>query len=93
MEHNPTANELDLIQVIDNADDFVQILGVSPNEDEEEIEVASVELDGGESFFIDVDDEPLLGADDHQEVIDIHENASLEDSFDADVLADVADIV
>ena len=82
MEQNPTTNELDLIQVIDETDDLVQILGETPDEDNEEIEVTSVEFDGGESFFIDVDDEPFLSEEDY-----------IENTFDSIDSADGADVI
>lgn len=90
MEQNPIANELDLFPGIDDANDFVQILGVTPSEDDEEIEVTSIEFDGGESFFIDVDEEPLLSEEDHQEMISINEEDSIEDTFDSNDYADGA---
>lgn len=93
MEQNPEANELDLVQVIDDKDDFVQILGVTPDEDSGDIEVSSVEFDEGESFFIDVDDESFIDAEDGQEMMDIPEVVSSEDSFDSDDIADSADVI
>lgn len=89
MEQNPGTNELDLIQVITGEDDFVQILGVTPNEDGGEIEVTAIEFDEGESFFIDVDDDPLVGFEDNQEMMDTHEDYSSEDSFESEDIADV----
>ena len=93
MEQSPEANELDLIQVIDGEDDFVQILGVTPDEDGGEIEVTAVEFDEGESFFIDVDDDPLLDMQDHQELIDINEDLSSDDSIDAGDNSEAADMI
>lgn len=93
MEHNPEANELDLIKVLDGEDDFVQILGVTPNEEGGEIEVTAVEFDEGESFFIDVDDESFIDAEDGQEMMDVPEVVSSEDSFDSDDIADSADVI
>ena len=93
MEQNPEANELDLIQVLDGEDDFVQILGVTPDEDGGEIEVTAVEFDEGESYFIDVDDDPLLDMQDHQDLIDINEDLSSDDSIDAGDNSEAADMI
>ena len=64
MEHNPNGiSESEFIDVLGNEDDFVQILGVTPP-DGSEIEVTSVELDDGESFLIEIDeDTPFEDAD------------------------------
>lgn len=57
MEHNPNGiSESEFIDVLGNEDDFVQVLGVTPP-DGSEIEVTSVELDDGESFLIDIDED------------------------------------
>lgn len=93
MEQNPEANEQDLIQVIDGEDDFVQILGVTPDEDSGEIEVTAVEFDEGESFFIDVDDSPLFDMENHQELVDINEDLSSDDSIDAGDNSEAADMI
>ena len=52
-------HDADLIQVIDEADDLVQVLGVVPSEEDGEIPVQSVELEDGSSVFIDVDEENI----------------------------------
>lgn len=44
-----------LVQVFEEQDDYVQILGVDPDGGSEDVEVASLDLDGGESVFIDID--------------------------------------
>lgn len=64
MEHNPNViSEPEFIDVLGNEDDLVQILGVTPS-DGSEIEVTSVELDDGESFLIEIDeDSPSEDAD------------------------------
>jgi hypothetical protein len=50
-------HDADLVQVIDETDDLVQVLGVVPSEDNGEIAVQSVEMDEGASVFIDVDED------------------------------------
>ena len=68
-------HDADLVQVIDETDDLVQVLGVAPSEEDGEIAVQSVEIDDGASVFIDVDeDNPEV------ESPDIIESA--EDHFD-----------
>lgn len=68
-------HDADLVQVIDETDDLVQVLGVVPSEEDGEIAVQSVEIDDGASVFIDVDeDNPEV------ESPDIIESA--EDQFD-----------
>lgn len=52
-------HDADLIQVIDETDDLVQVLGVVPSEEDGEIPVQSVELEDGSSVFIDVDEESI----------------------------------
>ena len=93
MEQTPEANELDLIQVIDGENDFVQILGVLPNEDGSEIEVSAVEFEEGDSFFIDVDDNLSFDIKDGQEMIDTHEDVSSDNSFESDDIADATDVI
>ena len=57
MEHNPNGiNETEFIEVLGNEDDFVQILGVTPPSDGNEIDVSSAGFDEGDSFLIDIDD-------------------------------------
>ena len=48
--------EIDYVTVIDDTDDFVQILGVNQEDDDNEIEVSLVDIDGADSIFIDVED-------------------------------------
>lgn len=93
MEQTTESNELDLIQVIDGEDDFVQILGVLPNEDGSEIEVSAVEYDEGDSFFIDVDDNLSIDIEDGKEMIDVHENVSSDNSFESDDTAGAAEVI
>ena len=50
-------HDADLVQVIDETDDLVQVLGVVPSEEDGEIAVQSVEIDDGASVFIDVDED------------------------------------
>ena len=92
MEQKTEANEVDLIQVIDGEDGFVQILGVLPNENGSEIEVSAIDFDEGESFFIDVDDN-LHDIEDGQEMIDVNDGVSLDNSFESDDIADATDVI
>ena len=48
--------EIDYVTVVDDTDDFVQILGVNQEDDDNEIEVSLVDIDGADSIFIDVED-------------------------------------
>mgnify|MGYP003509346862 FL=1 len=48
--------EIDFVTVIEDSDDFVQILGVSSEGDDNEIEVSFVEIDGDDSIFVDIED-------------------------------------
>lgn len=73
--------EPDLVKVIEDNDDFVQILGVNPSDVEDEVEVTSVEIDGDNSIFINIDEDSL--ADSPQEDLDqslvLNENPSSDD--------------
>ncbi len=53
-------HEADLIQVFDETDDLVQVLGVVPSEEDEEIPVQSVELGDDSSVFIDVEEDNIV---------------------------------
>lgn len=48
--------EIDYVTVIDDTDDFVQILGVNQEDGDNEIEVSLVEIDGADSIIINVED-------------------------------------
>lgn len=48
--------EIDFVTVIEDSDDFVQILGVSSEGDDNEIEVSFVEIDGDDSIFVDIEE-------------------------------------
>ena len=50
-------HDADLIGVINESerDDLVQVLGVVPSENEDEIMVRGIEIDDGNSIFIDVE--------------------------------------
>lgn len=48
--------EIDFVTVIEDPDDFVQILGVSSEGDDNEIEVSFVEIDGDDSIFVDIEE-------------------------------------
>ena len=74
-------HDADLIQVIDETDDLVQVLGVVPSEDDGEIPVQSVELEDGSSVFIDVDEEGIET--DSLDDVDIQENHN-DDLLDSD---------
>ena len=78
MGHNPNViSESEFIDVLGNEDDLVQILGVTPF-DGSEIEVTSVELDDGESFLIEIDeDSPSEDAD-----VLVNDEGLAEDSSD-----------
>ena len=78
-------HDADLVQVIDETDDLVQVLGVVPSEDDEEIAVQSVELDDGASVFIDVDEEtPEVEAPDYIETAEDHfgDSSSIDNPID-----------
>ena len=49
-------HEIDYVTVIDDTDDFVQILGVNQEDGDNEIEVSLVEIDGADSIIINVED-------------------------------------
>ena len=49
-------HEIDDVTVIDDTDDFVQILGVNQEDGDNEIEVSLVEIDGADSIIINVED-------------------------------------
>ena len=68
--------EIDYVQVIDDTDDFVQILGVNQDDADNEIEVSLVDIDGADSVFIDVED------------IDGYEDVNEFDSYNDDSLND-----
>lgn len=68
--------EIDYVQVIDDTDDFVQILGVNQDDVDNEIEVSLVDIDGADSVFIDVED------------IDGYEDVNAFDSYNDDSLND-----
>lgn len=74
-------HDADLIQVIDETDDLVQVLGIVPSEDDGEIPVQSVELEDGSSVFIDVDEEGIET--DSLDDVDIQENHN-DDLLDSD---------
>lgn len=74
-------HDADLIQVIDETDDLVQVLGVVPSEDDGEIPVQSVELEDGSAVFIDVDEESIET--DSLDNVDIQENDN-DDLLDSD---------
>ena len=75
--------EADLIEVVDDSelDDFVQVLGVIPSDDDDEIVVQRVELDDGESVFIDVDEDLNCQELDTSEIIDTDDGQTY-DSLD-----------
>lgn len=64
--------EADLIEVVNDSelDDLVQVLGVVPSDDDDEIMVQSVEIDDGDSVFIDVDEDLNYQEMDTGEIID-----------------------
>lgn len=68
--------EIDYVTIIDDTDDFVQILGVNQEDGDNEIEVSLVEIDGADSIFIDVED------------IDGYEDVNEFDSYNDDSLND-----
>lgn len=71
--------EEEFVQIIDDDEGVVQVLGYEPSTSEEgEIEVSSFELDGDSAVIIDIDDEPS---------VDFAEDTSSEtdiDTFTAD---------
>lgn len=93
MEQNPDTNELDIIHVVEDTDDLVQILGVTPDEDAGEVEVTSVEFDNGDSFFINIDEDMSEGDDGFYETIDSNDNVLSDDSFGIEDSADAADVI
>ena len=68
--------EIDYVTVIDDTDDFVQILGVNQEDGDNEIEVSLVEIDGADSIIINVED------------VDGYEDVNEFDSYDDDSLND-----
>lgn len=68
--------EIDYVTVIDDTDDFVQILGVNQEDGDNEIEVSLVEIDGADSIIINVED------------IDGYEDVNEFDSYNDDSLND-----
>ena len=68
--------EIDYVTVIDDTDDFVQILGVNQEDGDNEIEVSLVEIDGSDSIIINVED------------IDGYEDVNEFDSYNDDSLND-----
>lgn len=94
MEHNPIGmNEPEFIEVLGNEDDFVQILGVTPPQDGSEIEVTSVEIDDGESFFIDIEDISSFDNTDEQNVIDLNEGNAIDAPADDGITSDHSDMI
>lgn len=69
-------HEIDYVTVIDDTDDFVQILGVNQEDGDNEIEVSLVEIDGADSIIINVED------------VDGYEDVNEFDSYDDDSLND-----
>ena len=69
-------HEIDYVTVIDDTDDFVQILGVNQEDGDNEIEVSLVEIDGADSIIINVED------------IDGYEDVNEFDSYNDDSLND-----
>lgn len=51
-----------LVQVYDEQDDYVQILGVDNEGVNEDAEIVTLDIDGGDSVFIDIDSD--FGGDD-----------------------------
>lgn len=68
--------EIDYVTVIDDTDDFVQILGVNQEDGDNEIEVSLVEIDGADSIIINVED------------VDGYEDVNEFDSYNDDSLND-----
>ena len=68
--------ESDYVTVIDDTDDFVQILGVNQEDGDNEIEVSLVEIDGADSIIINVED------------VDGYEDVNEFDSYNDDSLND-----
>lgn len=57
--------EEDFVQIIDDSDEGVQVLGYEPFSSEEgEVEVTSFELDGDSAVIIDIEDEPYIDSTD-----------------------------
>jgi hypothetical protein len=69
-------HEIDYVTVIDDTDDFVQILGVNQEDGDNEIEVSLVEIDGADSIIINVED------------VDGYEDVNEFDSYNDDSLND-----
>ena len=83
MEHNPNGiNETEFIEVLGNEDDFVQILGVTPPSDGNEIDVSSVGFDEGDSFLIDIDDISQIDEVEGQDMPDMNNDVFADDSID-----------
>lgn len=83
MAADPIINrEADLIEVVNESemDDLVQVLGVDPSDNSDEIMVQSVEIDDGESVFIDVDEE--FGSDSESDGLLDTDNGHSEDMSD-----------
>ena len=68
--------EIDYVTVIDDTDDFVQILGVNQEDGDNEIEVSLVEIDGADAIIINVED------------VDGYEDVNEFDSYNDDSLND-----
>ena len=71
-------HEIDYVTVIDDTDDFVQILGVNQEDGDNEIEVSLVEIDGADSIIINVED--VEGYEDVNE-FDSYNDDSLNDDY------------
>lgn len=69
-------HEIDYVTVIDDTDDFVQILGVNQEDGDNEIEVSLVGIDGADSIIINVED------------VDGYEDVNEFDSYNDDSLND-----
>ena len=69
--------EIDYVQVIDDTDDFVQILGVNQDDVENEIEVSLDAIDGADSIFIDVED--IIGYEDVNEFVSYNDDSLNDD--------------
>ena len=83
MAADPMINrEADLIEVVKESelDDLVQVLGVETSDNDDEIMVHSVEIDDGESVFIDVDE--VFGSDSESDGLLDTDNGHSEDMPD-----------
>ena len=69
--------EIDYVQVIDDTDDFVQILGVNQDDVDNEIEVSLDAIDGADSIFIDVED--IIGYEDVNEFVSYNDDSLNDD--------------